>query len=640
MHFIFHKGEIDMSKFDLPNDVFTEDAAATKQFLKDATKAITDIDVDDVSKGFKDIHDNYKNGNTDVIDAANGYLKIIDDATGRANHSVGETNNWLKSKTVDNRSIVARARNSIIHFPVFVSQSIRANEAHIMSQMFERVYASYVQAVIAQNPIVDENEVKNMKFLTKFHTNIKEAAEAMVNEFYEPVDETDAMMKESIFYSQKLTENCEVVFKRCISDDKYFLAENTRLLNEPLTGFPYLIMESSYDDKKKEEETRREAEKKRKAEDNAAGLRPDERIDYTSQTDTMERTLSEDDILEIVAAQHKVPTENLRVYKLTMSNYKNELDGEAKTKFSDESDINDFINRGIINKKSADKIINDYIDKFKSNVKNAGDDGYHGYYYKNGRIIQIDQKVSEKRTIGEKNATRPVDLPQILKDNEIKKINAATPFMMSVTFRVKMNNGQYDSEVKFIIGIKTVLHLINPKDLAEDLRDIVTGKIKSLQKVRYKTGEITFKDYLFNPKGLKRDASKRIQYNKRWLNTLKRLADSRELNGTAFSGATKAINGGNIPIPNGTLILSQADVTALTGESGIDLSSVSNAKRLARNLFLIAVVIVDASAGTMKILYPDMTDSWEIMSISSIESEIAKSDNSTLTRELMRAVNR
>ena len=47
-------------------------------------------------------------------------------------------------------------------------------------------------------------------------------------------------------------------------------------------------------------------------------------------------------------------------------------------------------------------------------------------------------------------------------------------------------------DVKYIIGIKSVMHLIRTQDLVEDLPELITGNIKTLQKVRYKTGEITF----------------------------------------------------------------------------------------------------------------------------------------------------
>ena len=40
------------------------------------------------------------------------------------------------------------------------------------------------------------------------------------------------------------------------------------------------------------------------------------------------------------------------------------------------------------------------------------------------------------------------------------------------------------------------MHLVKVEDLKDDLRDLINGQIKTLQKVRYKTGELSFKDFL------------------------------------------------------------------------------------------------------------------------------------------------
>ena len=105
-------------------------------------------------------------------------------------------------------------------------------------------------------------------------------------------------------------------------------------------------------------------------------------------------------------------------------------------------------------------------------------------------------------------------------------------------------------------------------------------------------------------------------------------------------GPVSGLNKGDIPIPNGTLILTQPDVTSLTNETGIDLSVVGNAVRLAKSLFLIAVVIVDSSAGTMRYIFPDNMTDWDVQSLSAIDAEVAKTDNSQLMRELNRLVNK
>ncbi len=195
-------------------------------------------------------------------------------------------------------------------------------------------------------------------------------------------------------------------------------------------------------------------------------------------------------------------------------------------------------------------------------------------------------------------------------------------------------------DVKYIIGVKTVLHKILPEDLADDLRELIMGNEKSLQKVRYTTGEISAQDYFFNIKGLKADAAKHINYNKRWLNTLKRLGEYSKLHGSLLKRGVEAITGGHVPLPNGTLILSQPDVTNILDRTGIDISVVSNANRLGKTLFLMAVIIVDSTREEMKVLYVNEDSQWDIQSLASLEVEVNKTDNTGLMKEFNRLVNR
>jgi hypothetical protein len=57
-------------------------------------------------------------------------------------------------------------------------------------------------------------------------------------------------------------------------------------------------------------------------------------------------------------------------------------------------------------------------------------------------------------------------------------------------------------------------------------------------------------------------------------------------------------------------------------------------------LFLIAVGIVDSSAGTIKILFPDRSSSWDIQSLAAIDAEVSKTDNSELMKELNKVINK
>lgn len=534
----------------------------------------------------------------------------------------------LATQTVDNRSIIARARNSICQFPCYVVQTCPVNPAQTICGFFERVYATFVQTVIAQNPIITEDEANNMEFLKRFHTNFQESTEdffkkydRLINEFYEPIDDVDRMMCESIYSEYTLTPNISVRFAVIPTDHPDLIAECSRLCNEPLTGFSYLAEKSENSAKTQ--------------------IRSTVLTDKDFQQMAIERLGSD--------LRRKIEDDHQADIDMAEGDYENDVedvnnsayeDDEKKSKLADAKSKFDHQVAEIkqaIDREYEDKV-NSEIEKIKAEIRDTKDPTIHpslkfdGYNYLRGDKTQ-EQSRSTKDEKGP-------DAPVLLKDSDIKKMNNMLPYSISATFHIKNSTDGSIREVHYVIGIKTSMHLIRTQDLADDLREIVTGKIKSLQKVRYKTGEISFAEYLFNKKQLKADAMKGISYNKRWLNTLKRLGDYEQQYGSFLKFPLKKITGGEVPIPNGTMILTQPDITSLTNQTGIDLSQVSNAKALCKNLFLIGLCIVDSSAGTMRVLFPDMHDDWDVQSLAAVDAELSKTDNSRIMNELNHLVNR
>ena len=117
------------------------------------------------------------------------------------------------------------------------------------------------------------------------------------------------------------------------------------------------------------------------------------------------------------------------------------------------------------------------------------------------------------------------------------------------------------------------------------------------------------------------------------------MAEYNKTNGSLLNKPISALTGGNVPIPNGTLILTSSDVSLILTQSGIDLNKVGNIKKLAKNLFLIGVVIVDSTSGSMKVLFPDSDSDWDVQSLAAIDSEVSKTDNSQLMKELNKKIN-
>lgn len=587
---------------------------------KDVAKQATGLDIDKVKKDIDGIvsgKDPNDTGKDPDYEPRNRVQQTNDMLAKDIFAPMAEPLNkiWGKaaSQYVDGRSIIARARNSVLQFPIYVTQTVRVNEAQIIARLFEHVYTSMVQTVLSQNPILDEKEANGLVFLQRYHSNLTESATVrlhelyadLYNEFYEPIDELDAILKESVYHKIPISENCVAEF-RVTGDDRLITMENARLMNEPLTGFRYL-----------KEDTTDTSE--------------DTVKDQSSQDTFRSHEMTTEEFEQLAFDDIDLGNAGIRIYKTGGKN----LSGADLAAY-----------------KNIAHNVDDAIDRIKKMIRNKQMGNSYSYidgkYYCTANI-ESKQSTSDKtstRTVTKgKEPEKPefvpaVSTPQILRDTDIKKINDMKPYNIEAMFHIKDANQNIVRDVRFIVGVKTVMHLVRSQDLQDDLQELVTGKIKSLQKVRYKTGEIKFRDYLFNLKGLKADASKHINYNKRWIANLKRLAEYRQQNGTFFSAPIKALTKGNIPYPNATLILAQTDVTALTNSTGIDLSVISNANKLARNLFLLAIAIVDSSAGTMRTYFPDMDNDWGVHSLSSIDAELAKTDNSKIMAEINRLVNR
>lgn len=594
------------------DDVLSSTAGIDTKTIKDAWK-----EDDDGKK--PDLYDSLNTTNREGIQKAKGMADALD------KHVFGKMR-------VDNRSIVARARNSVLQFPMYITQSCPVAPAQTISKLFERVYTTLVQTVLSQNQIMDEEEANNLVFLKKFHTNLKESTEdlldhyeSLVNMFYQPIDELDAMMCESIYAEHVINESCKVIFRVVPTTDVNLIAECARGVCDPLSGFIYLQEDRQIADRETQSQFRTVSEDElRNMAMDACNLTANQRELVNMHPDQIakdvESRMYDPNIQN--PKDVKDPTDDvLRAW----NDYRNAISEEIRDRI-EERDV-------------ALQTIDSEVDNLKDRIKSGK---VKGYSFDGVRFRRNDNstKTVHKTMPDQKRIVNDaVNSPVILKDGDIKKMNAMLPYTIEATFRLRTKSG-IDRDIKYIIGIKTVMHLIRTQDLADDLRELVTGRIKSLQKVRYKTGEISFKDYLFNTKQLKADAAKNINYNKRWINTLKRLSDYDQHYGSFLKGPVQGLAKGDVPVPNGTLILTQPDVTTLTNQTGIDLSQVSNAKRLAKNLFLIAVCIVDSSAGTMRVLFTDSDNDWDVQSLASIDAEVSKTDNSQLMRELNHIVNR
>ena len=90
-------------------------------------------------------------------------------------------------------------------------------------------------------------------------------------------------------------------------------------------------------------------------------------------------------------------------------------------------------------------------------------------------------------------------------------------------------------------------------------------------------------------------------------------------------------------MPNASIVMSQSDVENVKSQTDIDLMNGGTACKLCKEMFLMALVVIDQDRESVKILTPDIHGDYEVHSIAAINRQLAELDTSgTKTRDIFK----
>lgn len=209
--------------------------------------------------------------------------------------------------------------------------------------------------------------------------------------------------------------------------------------------------------------------------------------------------------------------------------------------------------------------------------------------------------------------------PRIL-DKDVKKSNDLLPYQMEVRLIGVNGDKEFVQYIDFILGIKAILHVVKTDDLITNCSNAVKNKNAFFKFLRWTSGEISLvKSILFNITDVKRDAISISNGGNKWFPTLRRLRDKR----AKINPRTMTINS---ILPNSTIVMTQYECEQVLNATGVDLRFAKYGKMLMNQLFLLALIIVDDSTGTLDVLFDSYSD-YQTYNLDVLERETSLSSN-------------
>ena len=209
--------------------------------------------------------------------------------------------------------------------------------------------------------------------------------------------------------------------------------------------------------------------------------------------------------------------------------------------------------------------------------------------------------------------------PQI-SDKDVKKSNDILPYAINVRLTAVNDKDEFVQYLDFILGIKSILHVVNADDMVENLARVLQNKNTLFKFFRWTTGEISLvKNLILNLDDIRDDALARSSGRSPWFGKLKRMKNQKI--GVHDFGNIHGL------VPNATLVINDYEVDYLERQFGMDIHSMRYASKLVKELFLMALIIVDNGSGTVDILY-DGNNQFQTYSLETIQREASQVSNS------------
>lgn len=558
-------------------------------------------------------------------------LKRGKNTLGDIGGNIGKAVSEIKTKTSANagmfgdKSIIGKASKNVFEFPVFMSSSVPIDFATAVNSLLEQIYASYLQMAISQTPVISASAAKS--------GNIFNDMKSDVTKYLEYTD---------MFYAHdachNIIETDDAVFEYHMIDlpDNVNKVIQEQLDHQPLSEFDHYFQEADQFDSEEIQKLKRDIKHLESEKDRLESLKKDGVSVKDQQLKDVKNDLK--DAREALASIRKT------------SNEESKLEDDIGFE-EDENAPNGYTTRQSRAEKREIAKLGNELDVRNRSLGSSVEVDEKGYFKDKdtGERVHLTARQREERQKNEqekrnakldllKVSKHAADMkskaPQILDETKIQKLNSMKPLMMSVGVKVMADDGSYVSDmIDYVVGVKTHCRVV-PADVLPDVAEYPKkGQGILSRKARWRAGEIKFLDYLFSRKDKKQAAYDSKDPNRKWYHRLYTLAHSK-----GSSKVAKKVTGRRSPdglIPNATLVMTKADVDMIEATNGIDLLKGSEAVSLCAEMFLIAMVVIDTDAQSIKILLPDVHKDYEIHSLASVNKQLATLDTSNaVSREV------
>jgi hypothetical protein len=374
-------------------------------------------------------------------------------------------------------SIAKQSAKATMQFPIITSRSINVDTAMNVVKALERQYATFVQMVVALNPVIDWDKDTIPEFIQKIHQNnptvldlVESCSFAYCNE------ELDLEMFMSI------NKGC--------NDGKILRSNKDQLfcIEEHLN--PYKVNDL-----------------------------------YKPKSITLERANASLDYYMLSEAKNR-PKKSTDVKKFkgtdAFRQAYNELYGEDPVDDNVEPSVNTNPTVGVKpdRKNTPDTTFGDAVPAGEDKPKVKS--GVFSVKSEEQLRKELAEKEKMMQDIEKDNAANRARAIVKLSDNDIKKCNELVPTTLSVSLQ-QMKKDNFGGVINFVLGVKGLMHPVGSEEMISNLVDGFKAGNKFFNFLRWTSGEISFiKDLIFNVKGIKEDVIKKHSNGSHWWTTLKK----------------------------------------------------------------------------------------------------------------------